>query len=519
MNILNAGQMRAADAHAIHDLGIPSMTLMENAASEVVKVIVERYPEKCRVLVVCGKGNNGGDGLAVVRLLKLRGWDASAVLLGKSSELKADPASNFARAIAMQVLVKESTDAALLQMRLVDSDLVVDAVFGTGLARAAEGAYAQAIEAINASGKTVVAIDVPSGLSSDTGARIGPAVIAHTTVVLAALKYCHVLAPACSYCGDVYVRDIGIPTESSVTLIGSREVAALLPNRIADGHKGTFGHALVIAGSKGKAGAAYLCGKAALRAGAGLVTVASPSGAQPAVASYGPEIMTESVAGHPDFFSAEAFSGLMELARDKNVVAIGPGVGTHTETLALFRKLIGEVEAPIVIDADGLNLLATDRSILLKRKPATTILTPHPGEMARLLGTTTAQVQNDRIAAALSLSRDSGAIVVLKGYRTVIADPKGHVRVNPSGGPALASGGTGDVLTGAISGFVAQGVSLEDAAQAAVFAHGLTGNLWGKKFPQQAMNALDILSHWNEAIHLIRTDKNLDGDYFGIHLI
>lgn len=518
MNILNAEQMQAADAHAIHDLGILSLTLMENAASEVVKVIVERYPEKRRVLVVCGKGNNGGDGLAVARLLKLRGWDASAVLLGRSTELKADPANNFARAVAMQVSVKESTDAALLQMRLVDSELVVDAIFGTGLTRAAEGPYAQAIEAINASGKTVVAIDVPSGLSSDTGARIGPAVIAQATVVLAALKHCHVLAPACVCCGELYVRDIGIPTESPVALIDSRDVAALLPNRFADGHKGTFGHALVIAGSNGKAGAAYLCGKAALRAGAGLVTVAAPSRAQLAVASYGPEIMTESVAGNPDFFSPEAFSELIVLAGNKSVVAIGPGIGTHQETLALFQRLVVEVEAPLVIDADGLNLLASDRSILRKRKARATILTPHPGEMARLLGTTTAQVQNDRIAAALSLSQDSGAIVVLKGYRTVIADPEGYVRINPSGSSALASGGTGDVLTGAISGFVAQGLSLGNAAQSAVFAHGLTGNVWERKFPQQAMNALDILAHWNEAIHFVRTDNNLNETFFGFHL-
>lgn len=517
MKILNAEQMRAADAHAIHDLGIPSLELMENAATEVVKVIEERYPEQRRVLVVCGKGNNGGDGLAAARLLKLRGRNTSVVLLGKSVELKADPAINFTRAIAAQVPVEESTDAALLQMRLVDCDLVVDAIFGTGLMRAAEGAHAQAIEAINMSGKTVVAIDVPSGLSSDAGARFGPAVIARTTVALAALKYCHVLSPACACCGDVFVRDIGIPTESKVALTGSRHVAALLPDRIAESHKGAFGHALVIAGSNGKAGAAYLCGKAALRAGAGLATVVSPEKAQLAVASYGPEIMTEAAAGHPDYFGPEAFAGLIALAANKSVVAIGPGMGTHQETLALFKRFVSEADAPLVIDADGLNLLASDRSILLKRKPASTILTPHPGEMARLLGSTIAEVQNDRIAAAVGLSRDSRAIVVLKGYRTLIADPNGAVWVNPSGGPSLASGGTGDVLTGAIAGFVAQGLSLEDAAKVAVFAHGLTGNLWEREFPQQALNALDILSRWNEAIHRIRSDNDLDGEFFGFH--
>lgn len=511
--------MRAADAHAINDLGIASLSLMESAAAEVVKVIVDRYPDKRHVLVVCGKGNNGGDGLAVARLLKALGWSPSVVLLGKSSDLNADPGHHFARAVAAQVPVKESTDGPLLQMHLADSDLVVDAIFGTGLARAAEGAFAQAIEAINASEKPVVSVDIPSGLSSDTGERIGPAVVARTTVALAALKYCHVLSPGCTHCGDLYVRDIGIPTTSPVTLTVSRDVAALLPKRATEGHKGDFGHALVMAGSNGKAGAAYLCGKAALRTGAGLVTIVSPQKAQIAVASYGPEIMTEPVAGNPDFFSAEALTRLRELVKDKSVVAIGPGIGTHTDTMAPFKQVVAETQAPLVIDADGLNLLAQDRSILLKRKPSTTVLTPHPGEMARLMGTTVEAVQHDRIDAARRLAQESGAIVVLKGYRTVIAEPGGRVTINPSGGSSLASGGTGDVLTGAIAGLIAQGLSPEQAARTAVFAHGLAGNLWEKKYPQQALNALDVLSLWNETVHLIRTDNRLDQSFFRFHFV
>lgn len=518
MNILNAEQMRAADAHTIQDLGIPSITLMENAAAAVTSVILQCYPQTRKPVIVCGMGNNGGDGLAVARLLKQKGMAPAILLLAKPAELKGDPAVNMTRVIDAQIPVIEVTSSTALRKYFADCDLVVDAIFGTGLTRPAEKASAIAIEAINASGKQVVSIDVPSGLSSDTGTVPGTAVRATVTVSIAALKHCHVFAPAALMCGDVYVSDIGIPTTSSIQLLRANVVATSLPVRAPDSHKGAFGHALVIAGSSGKAGAAYLCGKAALRAGAGLVTVASPANAQSRIAGFGPEIMTEAVPGNPDFFSEEAQLDLLRVSQEKSAAAIGPGIGTDKQTLALFQQLVAELLAPLVIDADGLNLLAMDLSILTNRKPATTVLTPHPGEMGRLLGIETRQVQEDRIGAAQKLSTETKTVVVLKGYRTIIATPGGSVQINPTGSQSLASGGTGDVLTGLITGLMAQGLSPENAACSGTFIHGLIGNLFENKYPQQALNAMDMFQYFNDAVHAIRTNRALESDYLRLHL-
>ena len=304
-----------------------------------------------------------------------------------------------------------------------------------------EGRYAEAVEAINRSKREIGSIDVPSGLSSDSGEVIGPAVRATWTLALAALKHCHVLEPASEFCGIVYAADIGIPTKSDLTLVRCAQSASGFPQRTAAAHKGTFGHAVIIAGSTGKSGAAYMAGKSALRAGAGLVTVVSPAHVQPTIAAHGPEIMTLPVSGNPDSFSPECVTELLRFLEDKQSFAMGPGIREREGTCEVLRAVLSRCPLPAVLDADALNLVAEEPSMLQPRKPETTVLTPHPGEMARLLRTSTNDVQSDRIAAPKAAA-DFGCIVVLKGYRTVIATPAGQAFLNPTAA-ALASAGTG----------------------------------------------------------------------------
>jgi len=412
-NVLTADQMRAADAYAIETLRIPSLTLMENAANRVVEIVFQKYSSPRETLIVCGKGNNGGDGMATARLLKNAGWNPKLLLIGKASELKADPAENWKRALDAGVVCVEERDGAQLIASLTVRDLVIDALFGTGITKPLEGVYSIAVQRMNQSGKEILAIDVPSGLVSESGVLIGPSIKASVTVALAALKFCHVLAPACKMCGKVFVVDIGIPTNATTKIVRSEDVRRLLPFRPADSNKGTYGHAVVIGGSKGKSGAPYLSGKSALRSGAGLVTVACPSEIQSTVAAYGPEIMT---------MESDDEKEMVSFLEAKNAGAIGPGIGTGRKTAEFFHEIVLKVFGALVIDADGLNHLARDKSILQQREKSSTILTPHPGEMARLMNREISDIQKDRIAAARSLSEETGAIVVLKGFRTVIAN-------------------------------------------------------------------------------------------------
>jgi NAD(P)H-hydrate epimerase len=519
LKILNGEEMRAADAHAIQDLKIPSLVLMENAATRVAEVLVRRDIAPCTAAIVCGKGNNGGDGLALARILHGHGWKPKVFLLSPANALKPDPAENWNRAVRLGVRCFENVTPEALALHLKDCDLVVDALFGTGLTKGLDGINAAAVDCINASGKEVLSIDIPSGLSSDSGDLLGPAVRAHVTVAIAALKHCHVFPPACTNCGETYVVDAGIPVtqNNTINIVLSSHVVSLYPQRPPDSNKGTFGHAVVLAGSNGKSGAAYMVGKAALRAGAGLVTVLSPASVQPIVASLGPEIMTRAAPGNPDFFSAEAEVDVLGFAGNKSVVALGPGIGTEDASFSLLREIIPSIDAPLILDADALNLVSRDLEILKQRKPGTTVITPHPGEMARLIGVDVPAVQKDRASSAKNFAVRTGCIVVLKGYRTIIAEPSGGIWVNLTGGASLASAGTGDVLTGIITGFAAQKIPLLDAALAAVFTHGFAGNLFESKFPEQALNAMDIVQSWNETVQVVRTHRNLEGEYLKLH--
>lgn len=507
MKVLTAAQMREVDRRT-SELGIPSIILMENAGHRVMEVLEKHYAPLAgqRIVVICGKGNNGGDGLVVARQLHTRVHPHSlyVVMAGDPGEMKGDAAANFQMLRAAGCTVSTSITAEMEQ-----ATLIIDAVLGTGIHGGAEGRSLELIRAINNGfpAAEVVAVDVPSGLDSDSGKLPGEAVQANHTVTFTAPKPCLVLSPAREYAGRVHVGAIGSPADLYdkdpsvfLSLSESSLFSHLFSPRPKDSNKGLYGHVLVIAGARGKTGAAAMAGIAALRAGAGLSTVASAESAITAIASHAPEIMTEPLP-ETDIgsISIRALdpSVLPAITAKKNVIALGPGMGTHPDTGQLIRRLVEELRVPMVIDADGLNAL--DRKDLRGRAPR--ILTPHPGEMSRLTGKTVAEVQADRIGLARGFAQERGVHLVLKGNRSVIAAPDGRVWINPTGSPAMATGGTGDVLTGLIAGLVAQFPDqLEAALLAAVYLHGRAGELGAAKLGEKALIATDLFDYLPEAM-------------------
>jgi ADP-dependent NAD(P)H-hydrate dehydratase / NAD(P)H-hydrate epimerase len=510
MKVLTAAQMRDVDRRTT-ELGIPSIILMENAGHRVLEFLEREYAplSKQRIVVVCGKGNNGGDGLVVARQLFTRvkpQW-LQVVLGADPSEMRADALENYKMLKAVGCPV---WPAVTDEMRT--ATLVVDAVLGTGVEGAPKGKPAELIQAINEQFPLaeVVAVDVPSGVASDSGEVTGEAVRAKHTVTFTAPKPCLVLSPACELAGNVHVAPIGTPPEmyegdSTIQLALSTpaEFAALFQPRVSDSNKGLYGHVLVIAGARGKTGAAAMAGIAALRAGAGLSTVASAASAISSIASYAPEIMTEALA-ETDAGSI-AMRGpddpaLAAITEKKTVIAIGPGMGQHPETVQFIRRFVQESKTPMVVDADALNALAGQRS----RFEAPRIFTPHPGEMSRLTGKTIAEIQADRIGQARSFATERGVYLVLKGNRSLIAFPDGSVWINPTGSPSMATGGTGDVLTGMIAGLLAQFPNqLENALLAAVYLHGRAGELGAQAIGEKSFMATDLFEFLPEAMREI----------------
>lgn len=479
--VLDARQMRAADAAAIRS-GVPSRTLMENAASALAGETLRAFPEARRVVVVCGPGNNGGDGFACARLLAESGVDVALYCLAESSSYRGDPAANLERAQASGLEAVSLASRSGSPFRLFEDDLrladvVVDALFGTGLSRGLTGRAARAVVAIEAAGRPVVAADLPSGLSADAGEVLGVVVRAAVTVAFGAAKYCHVLPPARALCGRVVVRDIGISrrllerARSRTRLVEAADVARLFPPRRSDSNKGDFGKMGVMAGSRGKAGAAVLAARGALRAGAGLVTMFCPESIETVAVTALPEAMTRAFPDEEGAFALEAAEPLAKALASAGLDAVvaGPGLSTGEGIREALRLLLRS-RLPLVCDADALNAFAGEAGAFSRRSP--TILTPHPGEAGRLLGISTADVQKDRIGAATRLARASRAVVVLKGEGTLIATPAGRVSVNPTGTPLLSTAGSGDVLAGAIGALLASGLPAEDAAIAAVWIHG-----------------------------------------------
>jgi NAD(P)H-hydrate epimerase len=504
MKVLTADAMRELDRRTIEEIGLPGAVLMENAGRGAAEAIQSRFSE-CfpgPVLILCGRGNNGGDGFVIARHLRDAGWDVHTLLVAARAAVGGDAALMLGVYERSGGSVREIPDAAALADALngvVGYRLCVDALLGTGIARAPEGLVAKAIAWLNEQTMPVVAVDLPSGVDAASGKVPGAAVRADLTVTFAFPKVGLVSYPGAGHAGDVLTVQIGIPRSmvdvapDDFLLVDGDEARRLLPSRPAAGHKGMFGHLLVVAGSLGKSGAALMTAEAGLRAGAGLVTLACPAEMQAIAAGHLVEVMTAPLTEFDGAISLQAMEELLALSDDKQAVAIGPGLGVGDETAALVRRYLKETGLPVVVDADGLNALPGHLEVLEHRRGRATVLTPHPGEMARLCGRTAVEIQADRIGVARDFAARHGVVLVLKGARTITAFPDGCVRINASGHAGMASGGMGDVLTGLIGGLLAQGLDSGDAAALGVYLHGLAGDRLLAQHGDAGMLATDLL--------------------------
>jgi NAD(P)H-hydrate epimerase len=503
--------MRAVDSRAIEG-GIPGTRLMESAGAGAADLIARAFApiRGKRVAVVCGKGNNGGDGFVVARRLRARGARPRVFLVGRAAEVEGDAAVALGRWRGAVDEVTTPAGIESLSRALAGSHVVVDGLLGTGLAGAAHGLVARAIETINDAGRPVVSLDVPSGLASDGGELLGPTVAATLTATFAGYKRGLLVHPGAALAGRVSVIDIGVAADEvgrgiATFLLEEDDVRSHFPPRPRDAHKGRYGHLLVVAGSLGKTGAAALAGRAALRSGAGLCTIATPVSQQPVVAGLGLEFMTEALPETPGHSLAlGARERLLELAARTDAVAVGPGISLDPETQEVVRALVLEVERPMVVDADALSALAGHLDVL-DRAAGPRLLTPHPGEMARMLGTAVKDLQADRIETARAFATRHRAHVALKGAGTVIADPTGRAVINPTGNPGMASGGSGDVLTGMAGAFVARGIEAPAALWCACFLHGRAGDLAAAERGEEALIAGDIVEAIGLAMGAPRT--------------
>jgi NAD(P)H-hydrate epimerase len=477
---------------------------MESAGRAVVSEILRHYRHLAPgpVLVLCGKGNNGGDGLVVARTLLQYEWQVTTVVLAEEAAIGGD--SRFYLDILQRLgatveFASNLPGVETLLARLPGPALIVDALLGTGLSSSVSGHYAFAIAWMNRSLAPKVAIDIPSGLDATSGAILGSALVADLTVTLAAAKLGQMIYPGVVCCGELVVAEIGIPQTlldelAAGILLDGKEVRSFLPSRPEAGHKGTFGHLLLVAGSCGKSGAAVLAAEAALRAGAGLVTVAAPASLQTTLAIKLTEVMTAALDEVEGALTATALTQIAALWQGKKVLAIGPGLGRNAATATLVRKIVTDCPLPLVLDADALFALAGHGALLMARPVGTTILTPHPGEMAHLLGVSISEIEADRIGTARRFAEEHGVVLVLKGARTVIAAPDGGIMINPTGHAGMATGGMGDLLTGIIAALLCQGVPPLAAAAAGVWLHGRSGDRLRPRFGDAGLLASDLLT-------------------------
>jgi len=520
MKLLSAAEIARIDRLTTERYGVPSLTLMENAGRGVVEFLSDRFAPLSthKIAILCGRGNNGGDGFVVARLLREKALTPTVVLFADPGELKGDAAANWERLVpsGKPAIAADLDSWRKLKPRLENATLIVDALLGTGLSKPLEGFLLEVVRDINQSFALarVVAVDLPSGVSADTGELIGECVRADASVTFTAPKLAHVFPPACERVGEWVVKPIGTPAEALtqdpellLNLTSGDDLKWVAARRKPDAHKGDFGHVLIVAGSVGKTGAAALAAKAALRAGAGLVTVATAQSALPTVASLGMEFMTEPL---PETDSGTISPRALDQGRmdkiveGKTVLAVGPGVGQVPETAEFVRAIVNRYALPVVLDADGLNAFAGCMSTFRARnRPA--LLTPHPGEMARLIGKTTAEIQRSRVETAREFAARCQAVLVLKGFRTLVASPNGQVWVNPTGNAGMATGGTGDVLTGLLAGLLAQHAERAPAevASAAVYLHGLAGDLATSRLGQASLIAGDLVEALPEAFRAL----------------
>ncbi len=511
MKIVSADEMRAIDRATGARFGVPSLTLMEDAGAAVAEFVLSHYSAATRVAVFCGKGNNGGDGLVAARRLHEKGKKVRVILLADPGDLRGDAAVMFGKlpVAAMAVHFAEELKSERV-LTALQAEVYLDAVLGTGFKPPVSGLYAEAIAIMNASPIPVVAVDIPSGADADAmGPQEGTIARADAIVTFTAPRPAHVFSMLTK--GPTVVAGIGSPEEAIVSklqlnVITDRDVAPLIGPRPAESNKGSYGHVLVIGGSLGKAGAAAMAGMSALRAGAGLSTVATAKSVLGTVAGFHAELMTEPLPEtDAGTISTAALDRIEELAKTMSVLAIGPGISRNPETAELVRVLIGKLKVATVLDADGLNAFE-GRTNELNGKGRTLVITPHPGEMARLAGCSIPDVQKDRLGTARKFAREHELIVVLKGHRTLVVQPDGEAWVNTTGNPGMATGGTGDILTGMVAGMMAQHLKNPFAAVlAAVHLHGLAGDVMREKVGEHSLVATDLLRGLPEAFLRTRT--------------
>jgi hydroxyethylthiazole kinase-like uncharacterized protein yjeF len=518
MIVVTAAESRRLDELTIQQYGTPGHVLMERAGAGATAVLLEQFPHvrRKRVLICAGKGNNGGDGFVIARLLRRKGVRAEVVLFGKPTDVKGDAARALRalqRARGVVTTVTTDRDLAALPAKMADAAVLVDAVFGTGLNAPVEGRYADLLHMINASGVPVFAVDIPSGLNADSGTPLGVAVQAEATATFGFAKVGQLIYPGLDYVGALAVVDIGIAAEAvaevrpSRRLLQPQDVAALVPVRAPDAHKGTCGHALIFAGSRGHSGAALMTAHAVARTGAGLTTLAGPASLNTVFSLGRPEVMTAPLPDVDGFVQFDE-ARIRTLLEGKDAVVVGPGIGTHADAQKLVRFLMQEIALPMVVDADALTCLSRDPSALPQPK-ARALLTPHPGEMARLTASDTAVVQRDRLGVASAFARSNGCTLVLKGARSIIAAADGALWINPTGNPGMASGGMGDALSGILGGLLAQGLTPPEAACLGVYLHGAVADGVAARQGQIGLLASDVIE--GVPVALLRLRASIGG--------
>ncbi len=511
MKVITAHTMQDMDRRAINEYGIPGHELMENAGRECARHILAACGGDTgrRAVVLAGKGNNGGDGYVIARHLLEWGWQVQVIVLAQREEIGGDALTSLVR-LPDEVLnfcTEEGALTALYRDDIQAADVLVDALLGTGLSQELRGAYLEAVALINHGPGTVVAVDIPSGVHGTTGRILGQAVQADLTVTFALAKLGQLLYPGADHVGRLVVVDIGIPQQLVETAVGyeyldERYVSSLVTRRKRTTHKGSYGHCLVVAGSTGKTGAALLSANSAVRSGAGLVTLAVPERLHQIVEIKTTEAMTVPLPDDGSGYLATAAIPVIEcLLAGRNVLALGPGIDRRPETVSLVHRLLESVSLPMVIDADGLNAIAEDTSVLKRRVSQQVVLTPHPGEMSRLVGSSIPDVAAVRISVAQDFARTFGVYLVLKGARTIIVAPNGMAAINGSGNPGMASGGMGDVLTGVIAALLAQGYPVWNACRLGVYVHGLAGDLVAMEQGEIGMTATDLMERLPHAFH------------------
>ncbi len=511
MKVLNSSQMKEIDKKAIENLGIIGPILMENAGAGISREIRKRISNisKKSVCIVCGKGNNGGDGFVVARHLFNKGSCPNIILLAKKKDLTGDADLNGRIADKMGIPIFEVPSKEEWEKnrdKVMKSNVIVDAIFGTGLTKPVKGRYIQVIEDINQSNSYKVAVDIPSGISADTFQIIGPCVKADLTVTMAAPKIAHIFPPSENYMGELVIADISVPRflfddESLKTEFVERE--RFLPyfkKRDNETHKGTYGHLFVLSGSIGKTGAAAMAGKAALEMGAGLVTVGTPKSCLPIVARSMMELMTEPLAETPEWtLSEKSLERIKSLIEGKDAVLIGPGISTHESTSRLIMSILPDLNVPTLLDADALNIVSSNPEVL-KSMSCPVVVTPHPGEFARMIQVSPKEVVEKKLELAPEFAEKYNVYVVLKGYRTITATPDKKIFINSTGNPGMATGGTGDVLSGMIASMIMQGDDILEAILASVYIHGLSGDMAEKKIGEKSLVAGNIIDFLPRAV-------------------